>query len=214
MVRSHKGRKGSKPRKSARRAVEPSDAAIMYKGPIWDPLAWSQRDRITINLSYHTTISSNAGGVLNNTFDQSMTGLTDWADYAVLWDEYRVLGCQLEFYPNNRYSKVTVTCTPGVGIIDRDSNASLTTISQGFGYASSRILTLEDAWADKREYKANCVPPLTYRMAGIVEAEWLTTAAPVFTTRPTIKLYFSGLTASTSYGLCVQRMLIQFRGRI
>jgi hypothetical protein len=209
-------RKPSKGRKGGRRkgGVEPGAASLKYSGPIWDRGALGNRDMVTANLVYQTTQSSNGAGIMTGVFDQTMTGMIGWSYWAGLYDEFRVLGMQLEFFPVNRYSKLTAVCTPGVGVIDRDSNGPLISLANGFGYASCRILSLEDPWADRHFYKGNCEPPITFRMDGVNDATWTTTAAPSGTNKPAIKFYFSGLTASTPYGLFVQRALVQFRGKV
>jgi len=205
MVRKHQ---------TARRLAQPSPSVLKYLGPVWDPGAVGNLDMITANLVYNTTLTSSAGGIISQSFDQTMTGLAGWAYIGAAYDEFRVLAMQLEFYPFNRYSKTTTVCTPGVGVVDRDSNAALTSLAQGFGYASCRILTLEDPWADRRTYKGNCEPPLVFKMDGVNDSSWITTATPTPSVKPNLKVYFTGLTPSTSYGMAVQRVLVQFRGKV
>jgi len=144
-----------------------------------------------------------------------MTGLTGWADYAALYDEYRVLAFQVEYFPTNRYTKATTSCVPGFAVIDRDSNGALTSTSQALGYASCRVMSLEEPWTDATEYRGSSIPALKWNMnGGVEEAGWTTTAAPVSATRGAIKTWFTGETASISYGIVLQRMMVQFRGAI
>lgn len=207
-------RKSPRSRKSASFAGPSSATTMIYRGPIWTPGTAANRDIVTTQMVYQNNVFSNAAGICAAVFDQTMTGLLNWATYAALYDEYRVLGCQLEYYPANRYSKAVVVCTPGVGVVDRDSNGALTSLAQGFGYASCRVLSLEDPWTDTRTYRGSSLPVISFRMDGVNDATWITTAAPIAATKPAIKLYFTGLTASTTYGLGVQRMAVQFRGRV
>jgi len=166
-------------------------------------------------LVFETPLASNAGGVITQVFDQTMANFVGWADLAVLWDEFRVLAFQAEFFPSNRYSKVAAACVPGYAVIDRDSNGALTSAGAALGYASVRIMNLEDPWTDLVEYRGSSIPALKWNMeGGVQESGWSTTAAPPAATRGAIKLWFSGLSASTSYGIALQRMLVQFKGAI
>jgi hypothetical protein len=192
---------------------EPKSDAIAYRGPIWAPSAPGNADLITTNLIYGVTLSSTAAGLITTTFDQSMTGLTGWANFSALYDEYRVLGCQVEFFPSNRYSKTATFCAPGFAVVDRDSNGALVSAAEALGYSSCRIMTLEDPWTDSKEYRGSSIPSLSWRMDSVLDAQFVTTAAPSGATKPTIKLYFSGLSASTAYGFVIQRVLVQFRGK-
>jgi hypothetical protein len=191
-----------------------SSALSLYTGPIWDQGALGNKDLVVTNLIYQGFLSSNPGGVSAVVQDMSMVGFIGWTSFSTVYDEFRVLAMEAEYFPNNRYSKATVICTPGVGVIDRDSNAPLGSFSQAFGYASARIFSLEDPWTDRKEYVGSSVPSMKYKMVGTEESLWVTTAVPAPATHPAIKFYFSGLSASTQYGMLLQRALVQFRGRI
>jgi len=168
----------------------------------------------TTSLVYSSGLASNAAGIISQVFDQTMTGLTGWAYLGAAYDEFRVLAFQVEYFPNNRYSKTLVTCAPGFGVVDRDSNGALISTAQAIGYSSVRILSLEDPWTDSKEYRGSSVPSLKWNMSSVTDGTFLTTAAPTPSVKAAIKLFFSGLTASTQYGLIVQRVLVQFRGKI
>jgi len=211
-------RRGAKrPRKrgsmSSRSSSDFPATALRYRGPIWDPGAIGNRDIVTANLLFEGTLTSSAGGVISSVYDQSMTGLQGWTQFSQLYDEFRVLGCQLEYFPANRYSRGAIATFPGFGVIDRDSNGALTSTAQAVGYASCRILSLDDPWTDRREFRGSSVPSLSYRMDAVNDGLFITTAAPTPATKPTIKLYITGLTATTNYGIVIQRVLVQFRGK-
>jgi hypothetical protein len=190
-----------------------SSLALAYTGPIWNKQLQEQTDLITTTLVFYSGLISSAAGIIAPVYDQSMTSLTGWSTFAGIYDEFRVLGAQLEFFPANRYSKTTTTCIPGVGVIDRDSNGALASTAQALSYSSVRMLSLEDPWTDLSEYRGSSVPALKYKMSGPKEALWVTTATPTPTTSPTIKIYFAGLSTSTYYGAVVARFLVQFRGK-
>lgn len=188
----------------------PSEVAVKYTGPIWDRRFRENRNLVVVDLIAQGAISSSAGGIINNVFTSGSVTWPTFSTWAGLYDEYRVLGMQLEFFPSNRYSKATTVCNPGYGVVDHADSAALTTYAQAATYASARILSLEDPWTDRSEYRGSSVPSLVIRMDGVEEAQWL----PVASTSSflAIKLYFNGLTASTGYGMFMLRGLVQFRG--
>jgi hypothetical protein len=206
-------RKGS--RRSARGSSGaskqgPSDVALKYRGPIWNTRLRENLNSIVVDLFSSGQLTSSAGGIINQVFTSSSTSFQNFSTWAGLYEEFRILGIQLEFYPNNRYSKTTTSCIPGFGVVDHADTSALTSAAQALGYASCRILSVEDPWSDRSEYRGSSVPALRIRMAGAEEAQWLPTASTAGLLA--IKTYFTGLTASTQYGLFLFRALAQFRG--
>jgi len=201
----------SKGRKKKALASEgPSETALKYTGPIWSARMRENRNMLVVDLQAQGALTSTGGGVINTTWTSSSSTFPNFAAYAGLFDEFRVLGMHLEFFPANRYSKSTTICMPGFGVVDHADGTALTSYAQAATYASNRILSLEDPWTDRSEYRGSSVPALKIRMDGVEEAQWLPTASTsafIF-----IKLYFNGLTASTDYGMFILRGLVQFRG--
>jgi hypothetical protein len=212
---ARKGKRKGSARKSRRgsRGVSkegPSDVALKYRGPIWNSALAENENTMTVDLFSEGLLTSSAGGVVNQVFTSSSASFQNFSTWAGLYDEFRILGLQLEFYPSNRYSKTTTSCVPGFGVVDHADSVALTSAAQALGYASCRILSVEDPWSDRREYRGSSVPALKVRMAGAEEAQWLSTGSTAGLLA--IKLYFAGLTASTAYGLYLFRALAQFRG--
>jgi len=203
-------KKGGKGKGKSLSREGPSETALSYRGPIWDRRFRENRNMVVVDLLAQGSLSSSAGGIINNVFTSSSITWPTFSTWAGLYDEFRVLGMQLEFYPSNRYSKATTICNPGYGVVDHADTTVLTSYAQAATYASARILSLEDPWSDRREYRGSSVPSLVIRMDGVEEAQWL----PVASTAAllAIKLYFNGLTASTVYGMFILRGLVQFRG--
>lgn len=192
-------------------AMTPSSShALSYAGPLAMAGSAYQNAPIVAPLFYTGTIGSDAVGTLTSVFNNDPSVYADWSNYASLYDEYRYLGIELEFFPYNRYSKTTTTCTPGVGVVDRDDTTSLASLALGFQYESALVLSLEDPWTDRRHYRG-ALPALKMKMDGPRESLWITTAAPVAT--GCIKIRFEGLSSSTTYGRILVRGLFQFRGR-
>jgi hypothetical protein len=192
----------------------PSQTTLAYSGPTWDMGAPSNKNMVVVPLLYYTNLTSSVAGVANPVLDQTMGNYGGFSDYVVLYDEYRVLSMQAEFFPVNRYSKTTTSCYPGFGAVDRDSNGPFLSLGAPSTYSSARLMSLEDPWADPRVYKGNVQTPISWKMDGVNDATWITTAAPIASTKPSIKFYFQNLTASTTYGILYSRVLVQFRGSI
>lgn len=197
--------------KSASEAMHPaSTIKLSYHGPMSLPGSMMQNAPIVASLFYTSTISSDAVGLISTIYNNDPSVYADFSNYASLYDEYRYLGIELEFFPNNRYSKTTTTCLPGVGVVDRDDTTALASVALGFQYESNMVLSLEDPWTDRRHYRG-ALPSLKMKMNGAKEATWITTATPVAT--GCIKIRFEGLSSSTQYGRILVRGLFQFRGR-
>jgi hypothetical protein len=177
---------------------EPSSKSISYNGPVRLASADAEQSLHSLQLVNEFQLTSNSGGVINNVFPSSPNGCADWSSLALVFDEYRTLGFQVEFYPDNRYTKVTTNCTPLVCVVDRDNAAALTTYTIGAQYESCKFESVEDPWIRK------------VKMNGIEDSGFVNTTSPV----PTfyIKLYGQNESVSTTYGLIIIRYLVQFRG--
>jgi hypothetical protein len=136
-----------------------------------------------------------------------------WTNWTNLYDEYRVLSMYLEYAPFNTFNKIAATqaTASGIVVIDRDSNAALTSTASAASYSSAEVMDLDHPWLIKPTGFSYKSP--SWRMDGVNDATWITTSAPVATTKPNIKMYFGGLANSSTYGLFVSHARIQFRGR-
>lgn len=176
-----------------------SASAIVYRGPMRIKQAKDQQDTITVSLFFVGNLSSTSAAVLNQIYADDPASAGDWSNFTASWQEFRVLGMELKYFPANRYSKSTTVCVPIVGVVDRSSSSLLSSYSQAYSYASARILSLEDPF----DMKA--------RMADSTEAEF----QPVGNYNPYFyfKFYGDSLSVSTTYGKVFITYLIEFRGR-
>lgn len=174
--------------------------SVVYRGPVERPRDRSGLDTHTVLVSAQEFISSSAGGVMQEVFSDDLTGFGDISRFQDIYDEMRVLGLQVEYYPNNRYSKTTTICRPVITVVDRNDATVLASYSDACNASSSRVDSLEDPWV--RDCKMN----------GIEDAQFLTTAT-LTAARNFVKIYADGLSASTEYGFVQLKCLVQFRGR-
>lgn len=188
-----------------------SSAKIFYEGPIEVPRQQLQEHIIVTTQFFTGGLASSAGGIISSVFTNDPSNTLEWASISAIYDEFRVLGFDLEFFPSNRYSKTTTVCTPGVGVVDHGTIAVLASLAAGFQHESCRVLSLEDPWTSRGDFAGDCAKPLQWRMASSEEAVFTYTSTTL--SNSAIKLYFTGLTASTTYGQFLLRFLVQFRGR-
>lgn len=192
-------RKNKKARGSSRkRSMETPSKTIVYNGPIVLKQAMEERTLHSLQLVQELQLSSTSGGLITNVFPSNPNGTSDWSSLAVAFDEYRTLGFEVMFFPDNRYSKTTTNCTPLAVVIDRDNSTVLSSYTNASQYESCTFKSIEDPWTR------------TVRMCGIEDSSFTNTTSPV----PTfyIKLYGQNYSTSTAYGLILIKYLVQFRG--
>ncbi len=174
--------------------------AIQYSGPIRSIAEKEQDDLIEVCMANYQALTSSAGGVLDTVFGNTPAGFPDWGNYAAVYHEYRILGFEIRFKAQNKYSKTTTTCSPGVLVKDRSSSGALASLSAGLAHASCQLIDLEDTWSG------------VLRMDSVEDATFKATAS--VTSDNWMKIYFSGLSVSTLYGTVFIWARIQFRGKL
>jgi len=188
-----------------------SASKIFYDGPVSIPRQSLQEHVVVTSQFFEGVFSSTAAGVIANVYTNDPTNTVEWSSISSVFDEFRVLGFDIEYFPLNRYSKTTTVCTPGVGVIDHNTVTALGSLTAGFQHESCRVLSLEDPWTSRKDFAGNKAPPLKWRMAAAEEAVFTSTSGTL--SNSSIKFYFSGLTVSTQYGIVLLRFIVQFRGR-
>jgi len=195
-------KRSNKKGKKAGNTDGPASTTLTYRGPVIPPRVQAQEQLVLKVLSLATVVSSNGSGIINNTFGlQNPSSFSGWANFAAIFDEYRVLATVIQWIPSNGYNKViaTQTClTPLYVVLDRDSVTTIASTSQACGYDSVKAFDLE------RPFKY-----AKYKMSGSREATFITTASP--TNLGAYALWSNNLTASLQYGTIFMQMLVQFR---
>lgn len=173
-------------------------SGAQFKTFLKEPQFFQQTSLHTFKLHYDVALSSDPTGSITNVFGETPNSSPDWVNLANSFDKYRVIGFQMKFYPNNRYSKTTTTCTPIVISIDRDDPTSLTSYSQASEAESAVEKTLEDPWSFYAT--AQNGDGLSFR-------DTLSATQTYY-----IKLFSTGLTVSTTYGRLMFSFLVQYQG--
>ncbi len=181
---------------------ELSPNATRYTGPIETPSMREQLDCHTFPLRLTNTIASSAGGIINTVFDSASqaTSSNAWTELAALFEEYRVLAFRVHLMPINKYS-TAATNFPIFSVIDRKSTTPIASLNEAASSASSR------------EHVINANITREARMDDVNEAGWtLTSTTPSASNVMYVKLYGSGLAASTNYYQYLNTIVVQFRG--
>jgi hypothetical protein len=178
----------------------PPPQALSYVGPIQSAAEKNETSCISVCITNSADFTSNGLGIIDLVVQDNPAGSPDWSSWSSIYDEYRVLGWEVSFIPNNQYSKVSTVCQPLLGVIDRADGAPLGAYTVAVQYGSVKNLSLENPWR------------IVTKLAGSTEeAQFSRTGAP--STKTYIKFYSTGLTTSSTYGLYVVRRRVQFRAR-
>lgn len=185
--------------KADRQTAGPPPGAVVYTGPIRDRFTRNQTRSAIVVASFQTDVSTNGSGVLNNVFSSgNVNSINVWGSWASTWDEYRVLGFEVQFQPFNRYNSGTVNVAPVFTVVDQNDGGALGSAAIAAEYESCQLHCGSDPW--KR----------VARMAGIVDGQYTPTSSVV--PHYWIKIYSSGNTISTKLGTALITFRIQFRG--
>jgi len=149
MEKSHKKKHGKK--KGFKNGKNPSPNSLSFSGPIISRADKEEADTITTLVTFTGILQSTAGGAIDTNIsdDPSSYAVSDWTNLSSAWYEVRSLGLRVEFFPNNRYSKVSVSCTPMICLIDRQSSGTLGSYQAAMDHSSAKKVSLEDPWFEE-----------------------------------------------------------------
>lgn len=151
------------------------------------------------------TISSSAGGTISSVLNMNPSGYTNWASFAALYDEFRIVGLKLTLISKQAFS---VTAANGMGVIvfDNDDTTALTTINDGLEYDTRMIIPA--VWANDRVFVKTFVRPNSGLSTNV---PWIDVGTPA-SSLGSLKFLFTALSASTSYLDYSIELAIEFRG--
>lgn len=165
---------------------------------------------ITRVMSETGSVASTGAGVINSLFSFAPTSFTDWSSLTALYDEFRVVGAEIEFFCAQSF-QLPSALAGGILIVvydNDDATSALTSSSQALDYSTK--VTHNLVWSGERsiKLKATCF--------SIADASsgtpWSTTATPAAYPH-SFKTYCASLTASTTYLFYAMRLVVQLRGQ-
>jgi len=162
-------------------------------------LCKTELDTYTTVVSYDTALVTDAGGLITGVYTNNPTGYANWTNLSAVFDEYRVLGIQLEVEPNMFVGSNNLIFAPIACVNDYDSVTALASYTTAANYSSYE------------EYPGLRRFDKTALMSAAENAAFINTAAPTNTFG--IKLYSAGNTVSTTMGRIRLKAVIQFRGK-
>jgi hypothetical protein len=171
----------------------------MYKGPLHKKGDTFSGVDILINLHTIVSLASNALGVLafEQTFNPNTT--IEWARYAALFREFRVLGVSVS-YKNSLHSNTTAIVGGSAVVSTNKGSAAGVPASRNAVYSGARSKIWDIMEPHYYEIRADDYTDLDMGGTSTPSSEFSL-------------LWFSdGLTASTSYGFLYIEYLCQFSG--
>jgi len=188
-------------------AVNPAPTALKYRGPLRLPRGLQEDDTMTTEMNVINAVASGGTGVINTVFDfvNQVQAATDWASFAAIYNEYRVLSGKVHLTPWNPFNQnlaVTTVWPPLYSVTDRADNSSVASLSVVSGYDSVQV------------HRPGDTVTRSLKMDSGEEASWtVTSSTPAAGSRMYIKLFMTGATASTTYYDYLNSYMVQFRGR-
>ncbi len=149
----------------------------------------------TVRLAFDSAVTADGSGSFATVYSNSPVQAQNWANYAAVFDQYRVLAFKVTFEP---FWTVNITFAPMASVIDRSDATALTSYGLAERYDSHHKAAGKAAWKQ------------LVNMSGVTQAEFGSTTGPAATAW--VKTFSSGNTASMTFGRMNCEMLVQFRG--
>lgn len=154
---------------------------------------------MTLKLGSEDPVTTSGSGILNAVYNNSPTNASNWAGYASVFDEFRVLGFQVAFRPLKGIGGTSsLFWAPITSVIDRSDATALTGYTLAARYQSRKEAPGMTSWTQ------------TATMQSVEDGSFLPTNAPVANTW--VKIYSSGNANSTTVGRIEVTYVVQFRG--
>lgn len=154
-----------------------------------------------------TKISSNGATVVDARLSMDPSSSGDWASYASIYDEFRVVGVGYQFVSTQQYSVTTIN-QPIAVVFDNDDSTALTSYNAAMEYPSCRLTSAVF------QSTAECthVAYTWMRPTSGTPIPWVDVGAPSGSLG-SIKFYGDSLSVGTQYFSGVQVWFVEFRGR-
>jgi len=159
----------------------------------------TELDTYTTVVSYDTALVTDAGGLITGVYTNNPTGYANWTNLAGVFDEYRVLGIEIEVEPNTFVGSNNFIFAPIAVVNDYDSVTALAS------YTSAALYSSYQEYPGLTRFRKLAL------MSGAENASFINTAAPTNTFG--IKFYSAGNTVSTTVGRIRLKAVVQFRGK-
>ncbi len=148
-------------------------------------------------------------GVMAGVITMDPSTCTQWASLTPLYDQFRVLGGQLELASVQGHTSTTVANSIVRFAFDNDSTTTPISISDISGY--SEITDTPAVWSSGEIKRINFKRPI---IRGVLQAnqQWYNETSPS-SSPGALKFYGNGLTASVYYYKYIMNYLVEFQMR-
>lgn len=182
-------------------SVDPPVNATKYTGPVIPKKTSNNEDTCTVELVQQTTLNSTVSSVITQVYGADPSGSPDWSNFTNTWQEFRVLGMRVAYYPANRYNRGSTYTYPLASVIDRQAgySAAITSWTSAANYGSFQMKSLDDPWY--REVKATDIEEMNFQGVSGYSVQYY------------VKLYADNVSASVNYGLVLLSFRVQFKNR-
>lgn len=193
-------KKGAKSNK----ASNPPPSAIVYRGAIRDqPGAGVPDDAVTVHMSFLNGMTGGSVGLQNYYGTANVTSCSDWSKYSALYDEYRVLGFQVDYWPNALDGSTQVVQSAGMWV-------STHSTSNPFPFTSLSVI---GDYGTVQPFYTGRPCKLVWKMASTEESQFTPTASSGSQGYVGFWAPNATTTGSGAYGYALVSFAVQFRGR-
>jgi len=180
----------------------PDESAIVYRGPIRVPDKGVPDDVVTQTFTAAFT-NANGGslGLQNYYSTNQVTSASDFSSSVATYDEMRVLGFEVTYYPHFECGNNAVAHSAGYMVSTHNPNnpGPFTSLNTMAGYQN---------W---KPFNTAKVCRMEWKMASTEEAQFYPTSSPPQS--GWIYMFAPAATSTGNYGFISVTYLVQFRGR-
>lgn len=180
----------------------PAPDVVVWNGNVRNPKPAVPNDAIVVRLALVNGVAGGTTGVSVSTNNTVVASCPEWTQYAGLYDEYRVLGFELDWLPYYPGGNNAVVHASGLRI---GTHSSDTYVNPTFSVLSSH---------------SNWMPFYTsvsfreqWHMSSEEEGVYLNTSTSTPPLLGTLIAYAPDASSTGRYGLAVATFAVQFRGR-
>ena len=165
-------------------------------------------------LTYSTAIASNGAGTINSVISMNPSSSGEWASYAALYDEFRVVGIRVRLVSKQQYSVTAANDSVAIAYDDNNTTA-LTSLDAGLQYDTSHLLPAVFAHSATGGLNQETCPTFVFmrpKQGGNTPINWIDTSFPV-NSLGGVKFYGTNLNISINYYIASVDWYVEFRGR-
>lgn len=195
--------KKNRAKKNSTLNTGPSESVVVYRGPLKAPASSAPNDMVTVYMSYINTLTGSSVGLQSYHTTSQVSATNDWSKYAALYDEYRVLGFEVDYWPAAGEGSTQNASASGMWV---------TTHSTASPWPFTNLQTMSD-YGSVQPFYTYKPSKCSWKMASTEEAQFYPTGSTVSQGSLGFWAPYATTTTSAAYGYELIRFAVQFRGR-